>query len=65
MSIAALGYAAVTGVTLWGAGVLNQRVSASAAAILEKIAGILLTAIAVILITSGGTRLVVDVLHSL
>lgn len=65
LSIAALAYSAVTGVTLWCAGTVNQRVSASASAILEKIAGILLTAIAVILISSGGTRLVVDVLHSL
>lgn len=65
LSIAALAYAAVTGLTLWAAGLTNQRVSPSAAAMLERVAGILLTAIAVILIASGGTRLVVDVLHSL
>lgn len=65
LSVAALAYAAVTGVTLYAAGHLGRRVSVSAAAVLEKVAGILLTAIAVILLASGGTRLVVDVLHSL
>ena len=65
LSIAALAYAAVTGFTLFLAGRVGRRVSLSAAAILEKVAGILLTAIAVILISSGGTRLVVDVLNSL
>lgn len=65
LSIAAVAYAAVTGLTLWAAGRLNARVSPSTAEILERIAGILLTAIAVILLASGGTRLVVDVLNSL
>ncbi|HEV2636512.1 MAG TPA: MarC family protein [Actinocrinis sp.] len=65
LSIAALAYAAVTGITLYAAGHLGRRVSPAAAATLEKIAGILLVAIAVILLASGGTRLVVDVLHSL
>ncbi|WP_369044024.1 MarC family protein [Streptomyces sp. Midd1] len=65
LSVAALAYAAVTGITLYAASHLGRRISPQAGAILEKIAGILLTAIAVILLASGGTRLVVDVLQSL
>lgn len=65
LSIAALAYSAVTGITLYAAGHVGRRVSPTAASLLEKIAGILLTAIAVILIASGGTRMVVEVLHSL
>jgi len=65
LSIAALAYSAVTGITLYAAGHVGLRVSPSAAAILEKVAGILLTAIAVILLASGGTRMVVNVLHAL
>ena len=65
LSIAALAYSAVTGLTLFAAGHVGRRVSPTAATLLEKVAGILLTAIAVILIASGGTRLVHEVLHSL
>jgi multiple antibiotic resistance protein len=65
LSIAALAYSAVTGITLYAAGHVGRRVSTTVASLLEKVAGILLTAIAVILITSGGTRLVDEVLHSL
>lgn len=65
LSVAALAYAAVTGVTLYAAGHLGRRISPGTGAILEKVAGILLTAIAVILLASGGTQLVVDVLHSM
>lgn len=65
LSIAALAYSAVTGITLYAAGHVGRRVSPTAASLLEKVAGILLTAIAVILIASGGTRLVHDVLQSL
>jgi multiple antibiotic resistance protein len=57
LSIAALAYSAVTGITLYAAGHVGRRVSPTT--------GILLTAIAAILIASGGTRLVVEVLHSL
>ncbi|MFE2431621.1 MarC family protein [Streptomyces sp. NPDC059373] len=65
LSVAALAYAAVTGLTLYAAGHLGRRISPNTGAVLEKVAGILLTAIAVILLASGGTRMVVDVLHSL
>lgn len=65
LSLAGLAYAAVTGITVYLAGHLNRRVSASARMILDRIAGILLVAIATILLASGGTRLVVDVLNTL
>lgn len=65
LSLAGLAYAAVTGITVYLAGHLNRRVSATARMILDRIAGILLVAIATILLASGGTRLVVDVLNSL
>jgi multiple antibiotic resistance protein len=65
LSVAALAYALVTGVTLYASGHVHRRVSASGRDMLDRIAGILLTAIAVTLIASGGTRLVVDVLESL
>ena len=65
LSIAALAYAAITGITLYAAGHVGRRVKPTTASLLEKIAGILLTAISVILLASGGTRLIVDVLHSL
>lgn len=65
LSIAALAYAAITGITLYAAGHVGRRVKPTTANLLEKIAGILLVAISVILLASGGTRLVVDVLHSL
>ncbi|PYC80574.1 MarC family protein [Streptomyces tateyamensis] len=65
MTVAGLAYAAVTGITLYLSGHLVRRVSASTAAVLDRVAGILLTAIAVTLIASGGTRLVDDVLNSL
>jgi multiple antibiotic resistance protein len=65
LSVAALAYSAVTGITLYAAGHVGRRLSPDTGAVLEKIAGILLTAIAVILLASGGTRLVVDTLHDL
>ncbi|MFJ9523515.1 MarC family protein [Kitasatospora sp. NPDC101801] len=65
MTVAGFAYAAVTGITLYLSGHLVRRVSASTAAILDRVAGILLTAIAVTLIASGGTRLVDDVLNAL
>lgn len=63
LSLAALAYAAVTGVTLYASGHLQRRVSLQAARILDRVAGILLTAIAVILLTNGFTDLVIARLH--
>jgi multiple antibiotic resistance protein len=65
LSVAGLLYAALTAVTLYASAFVHQRVSASAASFLDKIAGILLTAIAVTILASGGTRLVVEVLEGL
>jgi multiple antibiotic resistance protein len=65
LTVAGLAYAAVTGITLYAASHVHRRVSMRARAMLDRIAGILLTAIAVTLLTSGGTRLVVDVLDSI
>jgi multiple antibiotic resistance protein len=65
LTAAGLAYAAVTGLTLYAAGHVQRRVSARAMAMLDRVAGILLTAIAVTLLASGGTRLVVDVLETL
>jgi multiple antibiotic resistance protein len=62
---AGLGYAAVTGVTLYLSGRVHRYASPRARALLDRIAGILLTAIAVTLLASGGTRLVADVLDSI
>ncbi|MGW0658427.1 hypothetical protein [Streptodolium elevatio] len=55
----------MTGLTLYASGHVTRRVSPATAAVLEKIAGILLVAIAATLLASGGTRLVTDVLDSL
>ena len=65
LSIAGLGYALVTGITIYLSSRLHPRLSARALDLFDRIAGILLTAIAAILLTSGGTRLVVDVLNSI
>jgi multiple antibiotic resistance protein len=65
LSVAGLLYAALTAVTLYASAFVQQRVSTSAASFLDKIAGILLTAIAVTILASGGTRLVVEVLEGL
>ncbi len=58
LSVAALAYGVVTGVTLYLSGHVERRISAAAAAILDRVAGILLTAIAVILLANGFTDLV-------
>ncbi|MFD5082081.1 MarC family protein [Kitasatospora sp. NPDC058201] len=63
LTVAGFGYAAVTGLTLYAAGHVTRRVSDSTGAVLEKVAGILLVAIAMMLLASGGTRLVLDVLN--
>lgn len=65
LTIAGLAYAAVTGLTLYAAGHVARRVSQKASELLERIAGILLTAIAVTLLFSGGTRMVVATLESI
>ncbi len=65
MTIAVLAYAAVTGLTLYASSHVRRRASTRTADTLERVAGILLTAIAATLLASGVTRLVVDVLHGL
>src|SRR4051794_20954160 len=65
LSVAGLLYAAVTAITLYASALVQGRASASTASFLDKIAGILLTAIAVTILASGGTRLVVEVLEGL
>jgi multiple antibiotic resistance protein len=65
LSIAGLLYAAVTAITLYASALVQRRASPSMASFLDKIAGILLTAIAVTILVSGVTRLVVEVLDGL
>ncbi|MCX5518049.1 LysE family transporter [Kaistia defluvii] len=64
-TVAGLAYALVTGVTLYAAGHLHRRVSAQMRLILSRVAGILLTAIAVTLLANGGAQLVVTSLREL
>lgn len=63
VSIAAIAYALVTGVTLYLAGHVQRRISMRGAMLLDRIAGILLTAIAVILLANGFTDLVLARIH--
>jgi multiple antibiotic resistance protein len=63
VSIAAIGYAIVTGVTLYLAGHVHRRISAEGMVLLDRIAGILLTAIAVILLVNGFTDMVLGRIH--
>ncbi len=65
LSVAGLAYAVLTGLTVYAAGHLHRRVSVAARAVLSRIAGILLTAIAATLLVSGTTHMVVDTLASL
>jgi len=65
LSVAGVLYAAVTAATVYASAVVHGRASPATAAFLDKIAGILLTAIEVTILASGGTRLVVDVLEGL
>lgn len=65
LSVAGLAYAAVTAITLYLAGHLERRVSARARAVLQRVAGILLTAIAVTLFATGGPRMVVETLEAI
>lgn len=62
VTLAGVAYAVLTGVTLYLAGHLDRRLTDRSRGTLERIAGILLTAIAVSLIASGGTRMVLEVL---
>jgi multiple antibiotic resistance protein len=62
LSIAAVAYAAVTGLTLYASGHVERRISPQAGMILDRVAGILLTSIAVILLANGFTDLVVAAL---
>jgi len=64
LSIGALAYALVTGLCVYLAGHVERRVSDRARMLLDRVAGILLVAIASTLLASGFTRLVIDVLHS-
>ncbi|KUL28149.1 MarC family protein [Actinoplanes awajinensis] len=58
LSLAAVAYALVTGLTLYLSGHVERRISPAAAAILDRVAGILLTSIAVVLLVNGFTDLV-------
>ena len=64
LTIGGVAYAAITGLTLYAAGHAHRRASPRAREMLDRIAGILLTAIAAMLLASGATRLVVAVLHT-
>ncbi len=65
LSVAGLAYAAVTAITVYAAGHVHRRASPATASFLDRLAGILLTAIAVTILASGATELVVDVLDDL
>lgn len=65
LSVSALAYAMVTGITVFASGHIERRVSLKSRALLEKVAGILLTAIAVMLLASGIPRMVVATLQSI
>lgn len=62
--VAAAAYAAVTGLCAYISGHVQRRVSGRTRVLLDRVAGILLVAIAATLLASGFTRLVIDVLHS-
>ncbi|GIF25861.1 multiple antibiotic resistance protein [Actinoplanes tereljensis] len=58
LSIAAVAYGVVTGLTVYAAGHVERRISPAASQFLDRLAGILLTCIAVILLANGFTDLV-------
>jgi len=62
--VAAALYAAVTGLCVYISGHVQRRVSGKTRVLLDRVAGILLVAIAATLLASGFTRLVIDVLHA-
>jgi multiple antibiotic resistance protein len=63
LSLAALAYSAVTGITIWASGHVVRRASQKAQVLLGRLAGILLTAIAVTILIGGVTRMVQTVLN--
>lgn len=65
LTLAAVLYAAVTGLTIYLSGHLERRVSRTSRFLLERIAGIVLTAIGVTLLSRGAPRLVVDTLSQI
>ena len=65
LSIAVLAYALVTGFTLYAAGRVSKKIGRQTTLLLVRVAGILLTAIAVTLLVGGGTRMVRSVLEGL
>jgi multiple antibiotic resistance protein len=65
LSVAGLAYALVTAITVYLSGQVHRRASPATASFLDRVAGILLTAIAVTILVSGVTTLVVDVLEGL
>ncbi len=65
LTVAALAYAIVTGVTIYASGHVARRAKQKTQILLGRLAGILLTAIAVTLLVGGGTRMVVAVLKGL
>ena len=65
LTVAGIAYAAVTGTTLYLSAHAHRRATVRAREMLDRVAGILLTAIASMLLASGATRLVVSVLHGL
>jgi multiple antibiotic resistance protein len=62
LSVAGLLYAAVTAITVYASGHVQRRARPSTAALLDRLSGILLTAIAVTILISGVTRLVLEFL---
>jgi multiple antibiotic resistance protein len=65
LTVAALAYAAVTGLSIYVAGRIEPRLSDRGRELFDRLAGILLTAIAFSLLASGVTRLITDVLQDL
>jgi multiple antibiotic resistance protein len=65
LSVAGLLYAAVTAITVYASAHVHRRASPATASFLDRVAGILLTAIAVTILASGATQMVVDVLEGL
>jgi multiple antibiotic resistance protein len=65
LTLATLAYAAVTALTILASGTVHRRASDRTRLLLERISGILLTAIAVSLLANGVPRMVVDTLDSI
>jgi multiple antibiotic resistance protein len=65
LTLAAICYGAVTGITIYLSGRLGTRISLRGALLADRLAGILLTAIAAILLANGFTDLVHHALHRL